>query len=691
MCLSYNRKVINLNNKKYDFSQAKHPTDHLHCIEERLVYTIKKSVRKYTLFCYNDVIRYYEGDFRMYVNERDQINYHGFLRALREMHKLPQECVSKGICSKSGMNRFENGNRVAEKLMRDRLTARLGISGEKYEDYLQPREYVFWEQRLRIVKAIEKRDLVTAKKELSAYEQRTGLNRVNLQFVEAMRYMILSLEDASKEELESCVKKAVKCTVSKVSKALEGAHLLADQEINLIAEQMRLSSPKTVIRDVNTWRVSEYEKLISYMDASKWEKLQLAKVYPKVVYYICQLLLENETTEAECRRGLELCHTAIELLRDTSRLYYFIELTESRRELVARLSNYGISADEKSQLEEMLTESNEWEKVFKELYTEYKVAPYMSDFCYLYYETECHNMATVIETRRNMLGLSRAKLSDNICAERTIIRLEREDYNPSIDTVRNLFERMGMCAEYRRAPIIVQDANALRTHSNLISNFNALRNEAAEECLHKLITEINMDISYNEQEVERFHNIVEFRKGNISKEELQNRTINLFQKTLPFISIKTGVNRANVYLTRAEVECVYDIAFYGKGEMAVVCKEYIEQRCNSLLKGFQPAMLPTFELLETRWASELGDHGDYTLSNFISTAVLKECLSYRKTQYLAENIYNIAWNNFENGSYTHVDNVSALNHLEKCILISNVIKDNDWTTFFQTKVHEIKD
>ncbi|MBP3677485.1 MAG: hypothetical protein J6I97_03975, partial [Agathobacter sp.] len=296
----------------------------------------------------------------MYINERDQINYHGFLRALREMHQIREIRVCKGICSESAMNRFENGNRVAEKLMRDRLTARLGISGEKYEDYLQPKEYVIWEKRLRIVKAIEKSDLKTAKKELAAYEEQSGVNRIHVQFVEAMRYMILTLEGASEEELTACIQKAVKCTVSNVSKALDGEHLLADQEINLIAEQMRLCSPKKVVRDVNAWRISEYEKLIAYMDDSRWEKLQKAKVYPKVVYYICQCLLEKELTEEECRRGLELCHTAIELLRDTSRLYYFIELTEIRRELATRLQQHGITAKEKAQLDEMLTENNEW-------------------------------------------------------------------------------------------------------------------------------------------------------------------------------------------------------------------------------------------------------------------------------------------------------------------------------------------
>jgi hypothetical protein len=304
------------------------------------------------------------------------------------------------------------------------------------------------------VKAIEKKNFTLARAELEAYRGLPRLNCVNLQFVEAMQFMILSEENAPKEELLKCIVKAIKCTVSNEEKALAGVHLLSDQEINLIAEYMRLNPAKKTIRDEVAWRITEYEKLISYMDDSCWESLQKAKVYPKVVYSICKLMLEDGLTEERCRKGLELCHEAFELLRDTCRLYYFIELTEVRKQLAEFLFECGIEDGEKVALEEMLKENFAWENVFRELYAEYKVAPYMSDFCYLYYETECHDMVEVIETRRTMLGLSRVKLGEGICTDKTIVRFEREGRNPSIDLVRLLFERMGLCAEYRRAKII---------------------------------------------------------------------------------------------------------------------------------------------------------------------------------------------------------------------------------------------
>ena len=624
----------------------------------------------------------------MYVNDRNEINYHGFLRAMREMNQVSQECVSKGVCTVSAMNRFENGNRGAEKMMRDRITSRLGISGEKYEDYLQPKEYVRWEQRLRIVQAIEKRELETAKNELSDYAQIPGLNRVNKQFVEAMRFAILSLEGASDEELLECINKAVKHTVFNREKALAGAHLLADQEINLLAEQIRLTSPKKARCDVNTWRITEYEKLISYMESSHWEKLQKAKVYPKVTYDICQLILKKEATEGELRRGLALCHTAIELLRDTCRLYYFVELTQMRRELAARLMDCEIDPAERMEIEDMLMENHQWENVFMAFYAEHKKSPYMSDFCYLYYETECHNMVDVIESRRTMLGLSRVRLGDGICSERTIIRFERQGKNPSIDVARKLFEKMDLCAEYRRSLVVPNDGEDLNLYIKLTHAINGLRKEEARHALSELKSRLNMDISYNKQELQRLENLMDYKEGKITGKELHNKAADTLALTLPICAVAKGMKKGRTYVTRAELTCLYDMAFYGEGESAKIAKQFIYSECERMLQDEpNPSRLSEYELLLSRYASELGDEGRYEESNEISYLIVKECLSYRRMQNLYINYYNILWNRVQ----TQASDMKRIAHadLERCLILSKVMKDTDWIAFLQNKIGEL--
>lgn len=620
----------------------------------------------------------------MYINERDQINYHGFLRALREMHKVSQETVSIGICTVSGMNRFENGNRIAEKLMRDRLTARLGISGEKYEDYLQRKEYIRWQHRLRIVKAIEKKELSVAKEELDAYEALQGLNILNKQFVETMRFMILSLEDAPKDALLDCITKAIKFTVPNVKKALDGKHLLADQEINLILEQMRLLSPKRVVRDETMWRISEYEKLIAYMENSHWETLQKAKVYPKVVYYICQLLLQREMTEGEIRRGLELCYKAIELLRDSRRLYYFIELTEMRHIFATRLLSYEVTSEERHELEEMLTENDTWEKVLKDLYIEYDVPMYMSNFCYLYYETECHDMAEVVEIRRNMFGLSRVKISEGVCTDRTILRFEREGMNPSIEMIRRLFERLGLCAEYRRAQILTTDVKALILYNeDLYNAANDDNYDMALGYIEKIKLAINMELPYNKQELKRIENYMLYKAKRLPEETFTHNIIKCLECT---VDVAVLITQTPKFFTRSEFLCIHDLAFDMKTDISEVCLNVVKDFYDEQSKEKMESRISMREWLIGRLYGKIGNEGKYKESCLMSNLILKECLEHYRMNNLWNNKYNNIWNyQQENKQYDKFIVNEALN---VCIVLSQIIKEYNVAAFFQEKIKE---
>lgn len=78
---------------------------------------------------------------------KGEINYHVFLIATRQMHGVTLNQLAEGLCSESEMQRIEKGERLPEKLMRDRIMARMGISDDNYEDYLQTEEYERWALR----------------------------------------------------------------------------------------------------------------------------------------------------------------------------------------------------------------------------------------------------------------------------------------------------------------------------------------------------------------------------------------------------------------------------------------------------------------------------------------------------------------------------------------------------------------
>ena len=620
----------------------------------------------------------------MYVNERGEVNYHSFIKAVREHQKVLTEVACEGVCTVSGWNRFENGNRLAEKLMGDRLVARLGVSGEKYEDYLQPKEYVLWLHRMRIVQAIENKDLPKAKEELDTYEMSCVDNCVNHQFILAMRYMILMLEGVSDEVLLDVITSAVRCTVPNVEKALDGAQLLCDQEVNLIAEQIRLIIPPQEVVDASAWRISEYKKLLAYIDASHWENLQKAKVYPKLACYIAQLLLERDASKQELKCVLELCHHAMELLRDTSRSFYLTELCEAREALAVRLLAMEVDATERTSLEEMLQENAEWRDALKELCEDLHLEYYMSDFCYLYYETECYNMVEVLEKRRAMLGLSRVKLSKGICCDRTIIRCEREGRNLSVDVMRRLYERLGLCAEYRRAQMVTTDVEAVNAYYNeLVRAVNRKDYAKALGCVQELKSKIDLSLPYNRQEIERMENYVLYQSKEIDSAEFEQRIIATLGDT---IDISRLGQRDAYYFTRAELSCIYDLAFEVKSEVSKNCLKIIENICHNTIKGEpEESRIFPYEYIIERLASKYGDEGRYQESNEMSRIILKECLKHYRTDNLTSLIYNQIWNCQKDCGNAICDKTYVGHKLQLCANLARLIKNYNAATFFQMK------
>ena len=624
----------------------------------------------------------------MYVNERGEVNYHGFIKALRERQQVFTEVACKGVCTVSGWNRFENGNRLAEKLMGDRLVARLGVSGEKYEDYLQPKEYFRWLHRMRIVQAIENMDLSKAKEELEAYEISCVHNCLNSQFIHAMRYMILMKEDASDEVLLEEISAAVKCTVPNVQKGLAGAQLLCDQEVNLILEQMRRMVPKKSVVDVSAWRISEYEKLLTYIDGSHWENLQKAKVYPKIACYMGQLLLERETTEVELRRGLEVGHHAMELLRDTSRSFYLIEICETREALATRLLAMEIDSAERTTLESMLQENAEWKNALKELCEEHNLKTHMSDFCYLYYETECYNMVEVMEKRRTMLGLSRVRLSDGICNDRTIIRCEREGRNLSVEVMRRLYEKLGLCAEYRRAQMVTTDVEVVNAYYNeLMRSLNRQDYENALNCLQELKRKSDLSLLYNKQEIERVENYVLYHSKRIDAKEFAERVVATLGYTIDIAKLETC---KTYYFTRAELWCLHDIAFEVESEVTESCLKIIEKICSDAMKvDLGDSGLFTYEYMMERMASQLGDWHRYEESDEMSRIILKECLKHYRIDNLASLVYNQIWNYQQNHKDLLCDKSYVNQKLQICICLSKLMKKYNAAAFFQMKSDDV--
>lgn len=629
----------------------------------------------------------------MYVNDRDQINYHGFLKALREMQGVNLKQVGEGICSDSEISRAEIGDRLPEKLLRDRITSRLGVSGEEYEEYLRPEEYRQWEIRMYILEQINKGCFDEAEQGIDEFDRIEDKNSVQEQFIDTMRYMIAQMQGASEGILSALIELAVTRTIPDVDAAFKGVHLLSDQELNLILEYTRYRAYYGEKENETKWRLGEYKKILNYIDSSYMDVIGKSKIYPRTTCFICDLILTSNSCYEDLVGVLELCNNSIELLRDASRLYYFVELLEYRKEIIMRLIAMPKADDEKvKEWKAVYEKDSEWETLFKELYSEYEVPIYMQNFTYLYVETECNSAVEVIRTRRKMVKMSRLKVSNGICSEKTIERFENYINSPSIAVVRDVFERVGLCAEYKRARVITDNAEDFKTYKKLINCINDYKNEEAKLCLEALKEKLHMEIPYNEQELKRVENLLEVRGGKIDKNVFYKNTVEAFECTLPIWAIIKHSKSVGLYLTRAELMCIYDIAFKTQGLFKNRCLEIIEEICiKSMDMETDVAYAGVIEMISCVMASCLGDVGKYELSCEMSNHVLKECLFNRRMAVLSDALYNNTWNYKKLGE-EHIkdcDLTFIKNSLERCINLCEVARKNSWQAFFQEKLLEI--
>lgn len=624
----------------------------------------------------------------MYENNRDEINFHKFLKSVRNSQNVTQDQVGLGICSRSEMSRVEKGSRLPDKLVRDRMTARLGISGEDYEEYLLPREYVQWELRMEILHCINKKDIKGTEEKITEYETKYHDNSVDNQFVEAMRFMLYEMKGCSEDVLRKQIKRALDCTVKDMDAALDGLHLLSDQELNLIMEYVRLENEAPAGETLVEWKLREYTKVVTYIENSYMDRIVLTKVYSKIACFIAELVLTYCVEEEYLRYGLDLCSHAIEILRIPFRLYYFVELNEYRMSLIEKIQAY-VAEGECEYIKEIYQTSKDWAILFHELCTENELPVYVENFTHLYTETECYNAVDVIRIRRKMMGLTQEKLGSMTCSAKTLSRIETGEVEPYMATVREIFDKLGLCAEYKRTRLITSDADVIRMSLDLIVQMNAGNYEKAELIHKELCSRIDMDVIFNEQEMRRAEAHILKGLGKLSQDEYRERLIDIMECTIAIDNIDV---EGNNYLSREEISCVYNFALYTEGEIGDKFRKYCEYICTNLLEveKIEATRLAIYEIIMYHTASRIGNNGEYMKSLQISRKLLKESLTNRRSLYIANCEYNELWNyqKLLELNQQPADNTYVYKSLTRGLILSELSRKEDWKLFFQQKLQK---
>lgn len=601
--------------------------------------------------------------------------------------------LAEGLCSASELSRIEKGERTPDKVLRDRLLARMGISPDLHEYFLFYDEYDPWKLRQQVMNAMIERDLGRAEALLSAYREKYGregmtgvYSRLEQQFCMNMEAQLARMNGAPEEKLAKLFQEALRLTAPQIEQGIRG-QALSVHEMDLLLETLRYEKPTGV--------KEHYQEILVYIEKSRLDPLSRARIYPKAIYYLIQYGgrtagSDEKEREEEREEALRSCEEGIALLRDTGRAYYLVELLDMRRILLQESIEAFYNQGEKWKAKALEVEqgkNEEWLQTLEQTYEEYGISPRMENTCYLYVEKGVHCIGDVIRLRRNMLGLSRRQLCENLCSEKTLRRLERNEKRAQKEIVQELFGRLNLAAEYCRMELITDRIEAKECMSELRTSIRNRDCDKADLLLQKIKKMVSLKYPLNRQTVLRHQALNELYKGKTTGEEFCARVIVALECTLP---LQAATLPDEKYMTNEEILCIQNIA--SKQEGMEERRKYIELLCgvyrfyeeNRLIS----ACLNMYEVVMDHVTNDLGNMGEYDRSNEISRILITESLRLRRLYGVHDSIYNIMWNN-EQQQKEGILSKGLGNpefDLQRCIVFSELCKETHARSFYVRKL-----
>lgn len=605
-------------------------------------------------------------------------NFFGkLLMQLRKSRNVTLENLSLGLCTPSMLAKIEKGERYPDKLLRERLLERIGVAIDGFETYLNLKEYAEWQKRQEIFAELEKGKTEQAEAKLKVYSEKTDMKRaLEQQFFLIMELQVMKHRHCTAEEQQPVLWKAIQLTIPKVWQTNLENSCLSVQELNLLVEYNYCGN-----KDVTL-----YESIKNYLEKKTFDETSMAKLYPKLIYYMCCALYKESMQLSEMKKMLALCDKGLDFLKTGCHMFYLWELLSMKCQLLKKKLEFqnDLSDEQREAWRKEQEETEEQERVITELYTKYQLEWKMKDDCYLYREPEVNCVADVIHVRRKMFGLSRKELCDGVCSLKTLERLEKRQANPQAEIIYQLFQRLGLSAATYRTEVVTEKQSDNELVKKLRRCVNEGKYEQAESLLNQLEQSLDLEVAVNRQFVERFSAMLSFYMKKIDKIQYAEKMKEVLEYTVPIHAVFFN---DKLHLTNLEFGCLYNRTI-----ALDFSDKTIEQSWQSLKRcyadDFQKSVsFSGYELVMTAYASYLGNKGEYANSSQISTEIIPMCLQKRKMLAIASNLYNIFWNKSkcQKASFPASSQKNMSDILWNCIIISKLAGQTKDEIFFKRK------
>lgn len=465
---------------------------------------------------------------------------------LREKEGIRQKQLCMGISSLSKYARIEADQQEIDFFLIDRIMGRLGKSVERLTYILPMDVYKIYELRQEVQQKICQRKWEEAEQYLDEYEKnKRAKEPLHRQFIEQERAQIAWLRGESVELVCEHLETAILQTMPEAENQRKTGVLSAEEyKLLLFRWEVCQETEQKRAKD-------EIKALVEEIFRKNFEKTERVKIIPYAALLISKVIEEGENTTYIKMRTEE----ALEALRDEGKLLYMPEI----------LSQYIRILEKEQSNADFIEILRQEQKCILEVEHDYNV----SFENYRLFEHVIRNFevdAELIRRTRRASKLTQESLSEDICTQETLARIENGNQQPRSEKLWQIMEKMDRNGKRIETGIQVEEYEILELKIEFSKYMHRKEYEKAEKILFEIESKIDRSEPENKQYVEVGKIQLKYHKHLGNSEELVQQLKALLEITLKF----EDVYRTEYVLNRQEISVLTEIAliYWGKKRLS---------------------------------------------------------------------------------------------------------------------------
>ncbi|OON98418.1 MAG: hypothetical protein ATN35_05170 [Epulopiscium sp. Nele67-Bin004] len=420
-----------------------------------------------------------------------------------------------------------------EKMLIDNMLHRLGIERVDFEWYISKTEYELYISRKNIITLIKEEKLEQAKTLIEEYDPNNKLNNLHKQFKMYANALIAEKCNELPQNLVDMYKNIILQTVPEFEQVPLKQLLLSQAEVCFIVEYAYH------MKSVNhSQAITLYFELLKFFTTTSVSTQIKAIFYPKVILNIAGYLVKQQKEVTL----ISLCDKAIGYARENFKEFIQIsQMLELKIKMMKRVSRGGRE----------LKHAKKWHKTIIEMYQSQDVEMTFDIKYEIYNFEDYYVIGDMIKRRRILLGISQAKLAENICDIKTIYRAEKGQSTPHPKITMQIFKKLGLMGDLCCYRIPFVDGETYELHLQISNYISIGDKEKLYDSIIKLKNSIDMDDTYNIQWIDGYLAY----KGKLYDQRDANQWVIYLKHLLSLtVDIKTLLSKPHeVYLTEVEI------------------------------------------------------------------------------------------------------------------------------------------